>query len=142
MADEIWWSLSALNTEAPDNDYHSTVGYLDDVLDASENLACWRREDIEVSRISVFQLVHDSDDVEGNLKIANMRAHVRTGQPLPAVAVIHSPDKDYAYDLIEGQHRYNAVYREGLPSIYAWVAHLSCCGGPPPDLMSGRLRKL
>lgn len=45
-----------------------------------------------------------------------------------------APDTRVAALLIEGRHRYNAAYREALGSLFAWVAHLDCCGKPCSDL--------
>ncbi|MET8907586.1 hypothetical protein [Micromonospora sp. NPDC004551] len=131
MGDSAWWSLSDLNAEVPDHHYGSTVENLRECYGASEHLACWRIEQVEVARVDPFQLFDDPDDTEGNDKIESIRAALRTGRPLPAVILIHHPRAGtHPYRLIEGKHRYNAVYRENLPLIDAWVAHLSCCGGP------------
>lgn len=37
------------------------------------------------------------------------------------------------YHLLEDMRRYNAAYQEQEPAIYAWVAHIGCCGGPEAD---------
>lgn len=98
----------------------------------NEYLPCWRKENIEVSRIFINQLFDDPGDVEGDLKIENIRARVRTGQPLPAVAVIHQPGGEYSYDLIEGRHRYNGIPRRTAVDL--------CVGRPPLVLWGAGIR--
>lgn len=135
VMDRAWRSLSTLNAEAPDHDHGSTVDNLHELYGASEHLACWRKEEVEVGRVDPFQLFDDPDDIEGNSKIESIRATLRSGQSVPAVIIIHhAGNEKYPYWLIEGKHRYNAAHREKLPRINGWVAHISCCGGPAADL--------
>lgn len=131
MADEAWWPLSELNAEAPDYHHPWTVDNLDVMYGASEHLVCWRKEHVQVELIDPFQLLDDPDDLAGESKVESIRGTLRAGKPLPAVIIVHHPEEEkYPYRVIEGRHRYNAVHREKLPRIFAWVAHLSCCGSP------------
>jgi hypothetical protein len=131
----VWLSLSVLNEEVPDHHHGSTVDNLDEIYDVSEDLECWHEEDVKVDQIDPCQLIDDPDDGEGHTKVESIRTTLRVEGWLPAVILIHHPDeKDFPYTLIEGRHRYNATHREGRSHIFAWVAHVACCGGPPPDL--------
>jgi hypothetical protein len=139
-----WWSLDALNAEVPDHHHDSTVENLVGIFDASDELRCFHKEDVPVVEIQKWQLNDDPDDVEGIAKIEDIRRAVRAGVRLPAIVLVHRPDgpqfehhgpSQYAgsYHLLEGRHRYNAAYQEQTPKIFAWVAHIGCCGGPEAD---------
>ncbi|MFF3869042.1 hypothetical protein [Micromonospora sp. NPDC001898] len=135
MVGDGWASLTALNDEMPDHDHGSTVDNLDHGFQVSEHLECWRKEYVRTGLVHPNQLIDDPDDVDGHMKVESIGETLRAGEPLPAVVLIHQPDeRGHPYQLIEGRHRYNAIHREGWPLIFAWVAHVSCCGGPGPDL--------
>lgn len=142
-----WWSLKALNAEVPDHHHDSTVDNLDGIFDASDELRCFRKEHVPVAEIEKWQLHDDPDDAEGIAKIENLRRAIQAGIRLPAIVLVHVPggprfeqyrDPRYAgaYHLLEGRHRYNAAYQEQMPTIFAWVAHIGCCGGPDADLVA------
>jgi hypothetical protein len=141
--DDAWWTLDALNTEVPDQHHDSTVENLATIFGASDQLPCFHKEHIQVTRIQQWQLIDDPDAVESIAKIEGIRRTLRAGRLLPAVVVVHTPDgprfKDGRpgrigeYHLLEGFHRYNAAHRERVPTIFAWVAHVGCCGGPEAD---------
>jgi len=142
---ERWWSLTELNAQAPDHHHDSTVENLAGLYDASEDLTCFLKEHVPVAEINESQLHDDPDDLEGDAKIESIRSTIRAGVPLPAVVVVHTPEgrsrwalPEYRgvgfYHLLEGRHRYNAAHRERTPRLYAWVAHIGCCGGPDADL--------
>jgi hypothetical protein len=145
VGNDQWRSLAELNAEAPDHHYGSTVDNLAALFDASEDLRCFRVEHVLVAEINESQLYDDPEDIEGYAKIESIRSTIRLGIPLPAVVLVHAAEGrsrwvlpasegDGFYDLLEGRHRYNAVYRERVPRIHAWVAHVGCCGGPGADL--------
>ena len=142
-----WWSLTDLNAEVPDHDHDhdSTVENLAGIFSASAGLRCFHKENVPVAEIQEWQLHDDPLDVDGDTKIENIRRTIRSGVSLPAIVLVHTPEGSGPfwklsgrgsgfYHLLEGQHRYNAAHREETPSIYAWVAHISCCGGPRADL--------
>ena len=132
---DSWWSIDELNTETPDEkDYGTTLDNLESMFRVSELLSCFHREFVPVAEINQDQLHDDPSDAEGIAKIESIRRTIRAGTPLPPAIVVHDSASTAAYELIEGRHRYNAAYREGTPLLYAWVAHLGCCGGPTPDL--------
>ena len=132
---DVWRSLNELNDETPDHDHWSTEDNMRDPHAASSDLRCWREEWIHVGEVDPFQLFDDPDDSEGDAKIESIRVTLRSGGSLPAVVTIHHPHQgEHPYYLIEGKHRYNAAFRESAETIFAWVAHLDCCGGPSPDL--------
>jgi hypothetical protein len=145
VGNDEWWSLADLNIEAPDHHHDTTVDNLGSIFNASENLRCFHKEHVLVAEIQKSQLHDDPVDVEGDTKIEDIRRTFRSGTPLPAVVVVHMPEgrspfpsqKERGigfYLLLEGRHRYNAIHREEAPQIYAWVAHVGCCGGPEADL--------
>jgi hypothetical protein len=130
-----WWSLSALNDEVPDHHHDSTVDNLATIYYASDNLRCFQKEHVPAAEIDSCHLFDDPEDADGDFKIESIRTTIRTGIPLPAIVMIHfSGHEGTPYHVLEGRHRYNACYREQVPRVYAWVAHLGCCGGPTPDL--------
>lgn len=130
VTSDRWWSLHELNAERPDHDHPSTVDNLHNLYDTDENASCWRKEQVEVSAIDPLQLADDPDDDVGEAKIAAIQQAVVTGADLPAVVVVHHPDLAHPYVLIEGKHRFNAAHRARAAVIFAWVAHLRCCGRP------------
>ncbi|MBT8224908.1 MAG: ParB N-terminal domain-containing protein [Dactylosporangium sp.] len=108
---------------------------LDSLFDATDRLRCFRKEFVPVAEIGRSQLFDDPEDVEGDEKIESIRSTIRSGTGLPAIVVVHVSERRRGpYHLLEGRHRYNAAYRELARSIYAWVAHIECCGGPAADL--------
>ncbi|WP_045747272.1 hypothetical protein [Actinoplanes rectilineatus] len=141
--DDAWWTLDALNTEVPDHHHDSTVENLVTIFGASDHLACLRKEDVPVDQIQKWQLLDDPDAVESIAKVEDIRRTLRSGRALPAIVLVHTPDgprfgdglprRIGAYHLLEGMHRYNATYLEQAPTIFAWVAHVGCCGGPEAD---------
>jgi hypothetical protein len=141
-----WRSLSELNAEAPDHHHDSTVENLEGLFGASEALRCFHKEYVAVFDINEALLHDDPDDVEGVAKIESIRLTIRVGVPLPAIVLVHTPTGQSArasspvkgkgfYHLLEGLHRYNAARRERAPQVYAWVAHVGCCGGPAADVV-------
>jgi len=144
MGTDRWWSLSELNAEAPDHHHDSTVENLAGLAYASDELRCFHKQHVAVPEISEALLHDDPDDVEGDAKIESIRLTIRAGAPLPAVVLVHTPTGQSLwvptargkgfYQLLEGLHRYNAARRERAPHIYAWVAHVGCCGGPTADV--------
>ncbi|MEN3615443.1 hypothetical protein AAH979_38845 [Plantactinospora sp. ZYX-F-223] len=145
MGGDQWWSLTELNTEAPDHHHESTVDNLADIYNASESLRCFRKQHVPVPEIQQAMLHDDPEDVQANTKIESIRLAIRSGVTLPGVVLVHNPanrsplprqGRRYigSYHLLEGMHRYTAAHREEAPQIYAWVAHLGCCGGPQADL--------
>lgn len=130
MTSDRWWSLRELNTERPDHDHPSTVDNLHHLYDTDEYARCWRKEHVEVSAIDPMQLADDPDDDVGEAKISAIQQAFETGADLPAVIVVHQPELEHPYVLIEGKHRFNALYRARAAVIFAWVAHLNCCGTP------------
>jgi hypothetical protein len=146
--EDEWWSLTDLNGEAPDHDHYSTVDNLAGIYYASEELRCFHKEHVSVAEIQKWQLHDDPADVDGDIKIEDIRRTIRSGNGLPAIVLAHTPEgrgpffrqSEYGvgfYHLLEGQHRYNAAYREQETLIYAWVAHIGCCGGPEADVEDG-----
>jgi hypothetical protein len=140
-----WWSLDDLNTEMPDHHHDSTVENLAGSFDVSDELRCFHKEHVPVAEIQKWQLHDDPDAFENIAKIEELRIAIRRGVRLPAIVLVHTPtgprfgDADNprylgAYHLLEGMHRYNAAYQEQESKIYAWVAHIGCCGGPDSDL--------
>lgn len=136
MANRDWWSLAELNNEAPDHDHVTTVENLASICNASEDLRCFRKEHVSVAEIDTCLLLDDLEAVESDLKIESIRSTIRSGTPLPAVVIVHhwplhhpGPPQQ-PYHVLEGLHRYNAAFRERVPHLYAWVAHVNCCGGP------------
>jgi hypothetical protein len=135
--------LDTLNTEVPDHHHDSTVENLLTIFGASDQLRCFHKEDVPVAKIQKWQLIDDPDATESIAKVNDIRRTLRAGRPLPAIVLVHTPDgprfndgrpgRVGAYHLLEGQHRYNAAYQEGWPTIFAWVAHVGCCGGPHAD---------
>lgn len=129
-------TLAQLNAEAPDHHHDSTVDNLAHIYDTSEFLACWRKEQAPFDAINDFMVrAHDPDDASAEAKIEGIRTTIRSGRALPAVVLIHEPHKTPCdYHVLEGLHRYNAAHRERVQRLYAWVAHIGCCGGPNADL--------
>ncbi|MEV0271452.1 hypothetical protein AB0H43_21960 [Hamadaea sp. NPDC050747] len=128
-------SLHELNEEVPDHDHWSTVDNLAVLHSASDRLACWRKEMVTLGDIGLGFLMDDPDALDSEAKIESIRQTIRNGAPLPAIVLVHGrggPNAKYAP--LEGLHRFNAVYREGVPKVFAWVAHIACCGGPVADL--------
>ena len=142
-SDDAWWSLDALNTEVPDHHHDSTVENLVTIFEASDYLPCFRKEHVPVASIQEWQLLDDPDDTDGIAKVEGIRRTLRAGRSLPAIVLAHTPNgprfddgrpgRIGAYHLLEGRHRYNAAYQERAPTIFAWVAHVGCCGGPEAD---------
>lgn len=149
MGNDEWWSLTDLNAEAPDHHHDSTVENLASIFDASDHLRCFHKQYVVVAEIQRSQLHDDPADFLGDTKIEEIRQTIRSGIHLPAVVLVHTPEgrspfpwlKERGigfYLLLEGRHRYNATHREGAHSIFAWVAHVGCCGGPEADLEGER----
>lgn len=150
MNSDEWWSLTDLNAEVPDHHHDSTVENLAGIFDASEDLRCFHKEHVPVEEIQKWQLHDDPEDVEGDTKIEDIRRTIRSGIALPAIVLVHTPEGRGPfswhrergigfYHLLEGRHRYNAAHRERAPRIYAWVAHIGCCGGLEADLEDERV---
>lgn len=144
--DARWWSLNALNIEVPDQHHFSTVDNLSSIFNASDSLRCFRKERVLVAEIQKWQLHDDPHDHEGIAKIESIRSALRAGASLPAVVLVHAASNPPFvlgssdlwlgnYHLLEGLHRYSATCLEQARSIFAWVAHLACCGGPKADLL-------
>lgn len=128
-------SLHELNEEVPDHDHWSTVDNLAVLYSVSDRLACWRKEQVAVGDIGLGFLQDDPNALGAEAKIESIRQTIRDGVPLPAIVLVHGEGGPHAeYGPLEGMHRFNAVYREGVPTVFAWVAHIGCCGGPVPDL--------
>lgn len=127
-----WWTLHELNSDRPDHDHPTTVDNLGAIYDTDQHARCWRQEHVAVPAINPIQLADDPDDRVGEAKIASLQTAVERGVDLPAVVVVHHSDLEHPYALMEGMHRYNAAHRVGVPTIFAWVAHLGCCGSPLP----------
>jgi hypothetical protein len=134
MTTRRWQTLKELNDATPDHDYGSTVDNLEHLYRVSSQLACWHEERVSVGQIDEGQLADDSDDAEGENKIADIQDALHNGHELPSVVLVHHEHVKQPYVLIEGRHRYNAAHREKSPSMAAWVAHVGCCGGPAPDV--------
>lgn len=129
------FTLGQANLLEPDEQhYHSTVENMAALFQVSEDLACWRRENVPVAHIDPFQLIDDPDDLDGEAKVEAIRKAMQEGARMPAVITVHEPDAEFPYFLAEGRHRYNAAHREAAPAIAAWVAHIGCCSGPEADL--------
>jgi hypothetical protein len=141
--DDAWWSLDALNAEVPDQHHDTTVEDLVTIFGASDQLPCLHKENVPVAQIQKWQLIDDLDAVESIDRVEDIRHTLRAGRELPAIVLVHTPNgprfddghpnRAGAYHLLEGQHRYNAAYQERVATIFAWVAHLGCCGGPEAD---------
>ncbi len=134
-----------MNAETPDHHHDSTVENLAGLFGASEDLRCFHKEYVVVTEINEALLHDDPDDVEGEAKIESIRSTIRSGASLPAIVLVHTPTGQSAwasspakgkgfYHPLEGLHRYNAARRERAPRIYAWVAHVGCCGGSAADV--------
>ncbi|CAM3325358.1 ParB-like nuclease family protein [Williamsia muralis] len=121
-------SLAMTYRICQDKDYDSTLSNVEDGYGVSEDAECWEMKAILTSKINPSQLADDSGDARGEAKIEAIRSSIRDGVHLSPVFVIHEPDSDYPYRLIEGRHRYNARHREASKEVLAWVAHFDCCG--------------
>lgn len=129
------FTLEHANALEPDpKDYATTVENAASILNISEDLPCWLRQEIPVAQIDPYQLLDDPDDHDGEAHVEKIRAAMQAGITLPAVIVAHNPESQHPYYLFEGRHRYNAAHREERATIPAWVAHVDCCNGPPADL--------
>lgn len=117
----------------PDRDYGTTIDNLDNLYGIDTDLRCWLLESIPMREVDPYQLNEEAtEEAEDRTWIDGLRNAIRAGDVLPPVIIVHDLNRRAPYNLIEGQHRFNAVHREGDGSILAWVAHPGCCGGAAP----------
>jgi hypothetical protein len=121
-------SLHATNEVFPDHDFWSTCDN-SEAFGIPSDAHAWGLEAVPVAQIDPFQLIDDPDDAEGLAKIASIRRSMRDGDRLiPPVYVLHYPEREYPFFLVEGKHRYNAAHQEERLALVAWVGHSQCCG--------------
>ncbi|MFG2634359.1 ParB N-terminal domain-containing protein [Streptomyces sp. NPDC048362] len=126
-----WRTLHDLNTEEQCKDYDQALDVLENVYNASEDLACWRTELAPVADIDSYQIIDDPGDDAGWRKAGALQEALRRNSVLPPIVLAHTaPSARGSYGLLDGRHRFNAAHLEGQPFIRAWVAHIGCCGGP------------
>lgn len=126
-------SLSDTQKVVEDDHYDSTVGNFEDWTGLDEYATVWDIEAVPVGLIDKGQLIDDPDDHWGHEKAESIRRSMRDGTFIPPVFVLHMPNKEWPYWLLEGRHRYNAAHREGVAVIPAWVAHCDSSCLPVSD---------
>jgi hypothetical protein len=131
MAESPLWSLAELNELEPDDNHYDST--LDNLWDhrCDEHVPAGRPERAPVAQINPSQLEGEPIAVETLRYIESIQSAIREGMALPHVVVLHDARAEHPYALIEGRHRYNAHFREGAPTIRAFVAHVNRCGRPP-----------
>jgi hypothetical protein len=129
-------SLSETQRVVEDDHYDSTVENFEAMTDFNEFDEVWEVEAVSVRLIDEGQLIDDPDDHSGHEKAESLRESMRDGRFIPPIFLLHMPEERWPYLLLEGRHRYNAHYREGVDVILAWVAHYECScepGNAPPQ---------
>lgn len=118
--------LKLPSKSSPDEDYDSTVENLEYLTGASETDAVWALARLPILHVHPDQLIDDPEDQDAWTKVAGIRKAMQSRSFFRPVYVLHRPDDTaHPYHLIEGWHRYNAAYAEGV-DLLAWVAHVDC----------------
>ncbi|MEU8929882.1 ParB/RepB/Spo0J family partition protein [Streptomyces sp. NPDC048409] len=126
-----WRTLRDLNVEEQCKDYGQALNVLENVYNATDELACWRTELAPVAAIDSYQIIDDPDDGAGWRKVGALQEALRRNSVLPPIVLAHTATSARGgYGLLDGRHRFNAALLEGRSFIRAWVAHVGCCGGP------------
>lgn len=124
-------SLSETQRVVEDDHYDSTVENFEVMTGFDEFDEVWEFEAVLVRLIDEGQLIDDPDDDRAHEKAESLRGSMRDGTFIPPVFLLHMPEKRWPYLLLEGRHRYNAHYREGVDVILG-------VGGPLRLLLSAR----
>ncbi|MFF8927482.1 ParB/RepB/Spo0J family partition protein [Streptomyces longwoodensis] len=127
-----WSTLAVLHWSEPCKDYGAVLDGLAVLYNSTEELRCWKAEAVPVDRFQIMDDLGDHDDTE---RVKRLRSALRRNELVPPLVLVHglTPDRGN-YSLLDGCHRFNAAHQEGTERLPAWVAHIDCCGGPPPDM--------